>query len=89
MDPSLVLENELLEEQKTQLLNLSAKLHKVQADKKALHELKKEGDPKSDMEEQLDMIESTLHRYIKRIQTFISETELKNLQSMNSKKPAR
>lgn len=56
-----------LEEQRARLVNLNVKLQKVQQDKKALLTLKQDGEPKSNMEEQLDMIETTLHRYIKRI----------------------
>lgn len=41
------------------------------------------------MEEQLDMVESTLHRYIKRVQNYISEAELEKLDSDNSKKVTR
>ena len=43
------------------------------------------------MEEQLDMIETTLHRYIKRVQHYISEAELENLasESNSSKKPIK
>ncbi|MNY81789.1 hypothetical protein D3C86_2235430 [compost metagenome] len=35
------------------------------------------------------MIESTLHRYIKRVQNYISEAELEKLDSDNSKKATR
>lgn len=65
------------------------KLQKVQEDKKALLTLRGEDGPKSNMEEQLDMIESTLNRYIKRVEHYISEAELKKLQSTNSKKHSK